>query len=81
LNGFAVPPEIAAAHETIAGASRCSSAMASGTGNQRLIELVDELQSILDELRSRLDAEPGPDRSDAKAVEAFADEAFRARDA
>jgi hypothetical protein len=55
--------------------------MPADANRERLIDLVDELQSILDELRRRLDAEPGPDGADASTVKAFADETFRARDA
>jgi hypothetical protein len=47
---------------------------------RRLIELIDRLQAALDELREavRQEAESASDR---EAVEAFADESFRARDA
>ena len=47
---------------------------------RRLIELIDRLQAALDELREavRQDAEGAADRD---ALEAFADESFRARDA
>ena len=47
---------------------------------RRLIELIDRLQAALDELREavRQEAESSADRD---AIEAFADESFRARDA
>ncbi len=44
----------------------------------RLIELMERIDATLDELRSHI-AE-GPALDPVEAIEAFADEAFRARD-
>ena len=49
---------------------------------ERLLQLVDELEAKLKELRQTLGEEPNGQRTPAhKAIEAFADEALRARDA
>jgi hypothetical protein len=47
----------------------------------RLIELIDRLDSMLGELREAVRQGPPRDKAHAEAVEAFADEALRARDA
>ena len=52
------------------------------TQNQtRLVELLDRLQATLDEIRACLREDPPSASAEAGAVEAFADEAFRSRDA
>ncbi len=45
----------------------------------RLIELFDRIEETLRELREHVRSGPSPGQ--AEAIEAFADEAFRARDA
>ena len=45
----------------------------------RALELIDRLQAMLDELRESVRHGPAPRA--AKAIQAFADEAMRARDA
>ncbi len=48
----------------------------------RLLELLERLEATLDEVRELLeDREPPASSGSAKVVEAFADEAFRDRDA
>ena len=47
----------------------------------RLLELVDRLQAALEELREAVQQGPAEDPRCGEAVEAFADETFRARDA
>ena len=47
----------------------------------RLLELIDRLQAGIEELREAILQGPATDEAGAKAVEAFADEAFRDRDA
>ena len=47
----------------------------------RLEELLDRLEATLNEIRQQLSQGQGPQGDHAGAVEAFADEAFRARDA
>ncbi len=49
----------------------------------RMLELLDRLQATLEELRAHLKQGQGGEiaPAEAKTVEAFADEAFRARDA
>jgi hypothetical protein len=45
----------------------------------RALELIDRLQAMLDELRESVRHRPAP--CTTKAIQAFADEALRARDA
>ena len=48
----------------------------------RLLELLERLEATLDEVRELLDSrDPSASLGSAKAIEAFADEAFRDRDA
>ena len=47
----------------------------------RMLELIERLEATLRELREALRETPGPASPRQEAVEAFADETFRARDA
>ncbi len=47
----------------------------------RMIELMERLEATLAEIRDHLRAAPGSASQDGAVVEAFADEAFRDRDA
>ncbi len=47
----------------------------------RLLDLIDKIQALLGELREAVQQEPQAAPADLEAVEAFADETFRDRDA
>jgi hypothetical protein len=68
---------LCASGETIAGLRRCVVL----TGHDpEVMALIDRLQAVLDELREAL-AREDAQAIERKAVEAFADETFRDRDA
>jgi hypothetical protein len=48
---------------------------------RRLLELIERLDAALRDLRAAVEQGPDPQPDTEAAVEAFADEAFRARDA
>ena len=78
-------PKQKAPDRTGRGARRClciGEEMSVTPYETRMLELLEQLESTLDEVRELLDRrEPAKTSAAAREIEAFADEAFRDRDA